>query len=113
MGMISRTNQASGNRTEQAGDGNRISEDSMTWQELRIQYPQCWVLVEALDAFTQDGQRVIPSLKFLGDYGADWNQAWEAYKRLHHADKFREYYVLHTERETLDIGVIDAYGHKV
>lgn len=33
--------------------------------------------------------------------------AWEHYKRLHHADKWREYYVLHTDRQELNIAVMD------
>ncbi len=83
----------------------------MTWQEIRLQYPQRWVLVEALEAFTQEGHRVFSVFQLIGEYGTNWNAAWEHYKKLHHADKYREYYVLHTEHETLDIGVIDAFGH--
>ena len=82
----------------------------MRWDVLRQQYPDRWIVVEALNAFTQGGQRIIPDLQLISVFGSDWHEAWESYKQLHHADKNREYYVLHTERETLEIGVIDAFG---
>ncbi len=82
----------------------------MSWEEIRQQYPDRWVVVEALNAFTKAGQRVIPDLLLVSIFGSDWHEAWEVYKQLHHADKNREYYVLHTEREVLEIGVIDAFG---
>ncbi len=87
-----------------------FSGGGMNWQEIRAQNPERWVLVEALDAFTKDGHRIIPTLRVINDFGAKWDQAWEHYKRLHHTDQLREYYVLHTEREVLNIGVIDAFG---
>ncbi len=82
----------------------------MTWQELRILYPDRWVLVEALEATSREGHRIISLLQLVGDFDNDWPQAWEQYKALHHTDKQRECYVVHTSKETLDIGVIDAFG---
>lgn len=85
----------------------------MNWQELRQRYPHRWVVVEAFGAYTNQGQRVIPHLELVADFAADWKPAWERYKALHHADKQREYYVVHTDREQLDIGVIDTFGRVV
>ena len=82
----------------------------MTWQEIREQNHNSWVLVEALNAFTQGSKRVVDDLQFIDAFGDDWNSAWERYKQVHHADKWREYYVLHTVNEILDIGVIDEFG---
>jgi hypothetical protein len=82
----------------------------MTWDEIRNLHPQAWVVVEAIDAFTQNGQRIISQLEFVAAFGSNWTLAWENYKNLHHIDKNREYYVVHTEREKLDIGVIDWFG---
>jgi hypothetical protein len=81
----------------------------MNWQALRQRYPHSWLVVEAFGASTEHGQRVIPRLELIADFGADWEAAWERYKALHHTDKRREYYVLHTDREVLDIGVLDAF----
>jgi hypothetical protein len=83
----------------------------MIWEDIRQQYPDRWVIVEALNAFTQDGQRIIPELRLVNAFGSDWREAWESYKQIHHADKNREYYPLHTKRKVLEIGVIDAFGH--
>ncbi len=85
----------------------------MNWQELRLQHPHSWLLVEAFDAYTEGNQRIIPHLELIAAFGDDWEAAWERYKALHHADKYREYYVLHTDREALDIGVLDAFRRAV
>ncbi len=82
----------------------------MTWQEIRQKYPHRWVLVEALDAFTQGESRIIPTLQMVASFGDDWREVWEAYKQVHHADKWREYYYLHTDREELNIGVLINIG---
>ena len=85
----------------------------MNWQELRKNYPSSWLVVEAIGAFTENDQRVIPTLHFVAAFGSNWQVAWDHYKSLHLADKYREYYVLHTDRETLDIGVLDSFGRIV
>lgn len=82
----------------------------MTWGEIRTQYPESWVVVEAFGAFTENGKRVIDHVELIASFGDDWERAWERYKSLHHADKRREYYMIHTHREEMDIGVIDAFG---
>ena len=82
----------------------------MTWAEIRTQYPESWVVVEAFGAFTDKGKRVINHVELIASFGDDWESAWERYKSLHHADKRREYYMIHTHREDMDIGVIDAFG---
>lgn len=81
----------------------------MNWQELRASHPHSWLVVEAIDAFTENNQRIIPHLKLVASFGEGWQAAWDEYKRLHRADKYREYYVVHTDRETLDIGVLDSF----
>ena len=82
----------------------------MTWQEIREQYPERWVLIEALDGSTQNGRRIFSAIQFIGEFGNQWHQAWDQYKTLHHAHNDREFYILHTAKETLDIGVIDTFG---
>ncbi len=85
----------------------------MNWQEVREKYPHRWLVVEAYNAYTEKGKRVINHLEVVGVFEDDWKPAWEHYKRLHHAARDREYYVLHTDREELNIGVMDAFGRKV
>jgi hypothetical protein len=52
-------------------------------------------------------------LETVGVFEDDWKPAREHYKRLHHADREREYYLLHTDREELNIKVLDAFWRKV
>lgn len=85
----------------------------MNWQRIRELHPKNWVVVEALDGRTENGKRVIEQMSLHGVHGDDWKPAWEQYKTLHHTDKMREYYVLHTDREHLNIGVLDAFGRRV
>lgn len=82
----------------------------MNCHEIRTQYPHSWLLVEAFDAHTENGQRIIPHLELIAVFNQDWDATWERYQSLHRADKNREYYILHSDREALDIGVIDAFG---
>ena len=84
----------------------------MNWQEIRKQHPDHWVVVEALNAVTLGAKRVIDQLALAGVF-EDWESAWQSYTGLHNADKWREYYVLHTARVELNIGVIDAFGRIV
>ncbi|MBZ0278123.1 MAG: hypothetical protein K8I60_18395 [Anaerolineae bacterium] len=81
----------------------------MNWQEIREKYPHRWLVVEAYDAYTEKGKRIIDHLEVVGVFEDDWKPAWEHYNSLHHADKWREYYVLHTDRQELDILVMDEF----
>ena len=81
----------------------------MNWQEIRDQYPHRWLVVEAFDAYTEGAQRIANHLEVVGAFADDWKPAWEQYKRLHAADRRREYYVLHTDRPELNIGVMDMF----
>ena len=84
----------------------------MSWDEIRTGYVDRWLLVEALEAHTDGSQRVISSLTVIGEY-ADYYAGWDEFKRLHAADKWREYYVLHTARPRLEIGVLDVFYREV
>ncbi len=84
----------------------------MDWEQIRGQYPQQWVVVEALDGVTHGAHRIINQLAFSGAF-ADWEGAWQAYSTLHNADKWREYYVIHTDRRELNIGVIESFGRVI
>jgi hypothetical protein len=82
----------------------------MEWQAIREHYPHRWVIVEAFDAYTDGAKRITNHLEVVGMFGKDWKPAWDHYKRLHKTDKEREYYAVHTDREELNIGVLDAFG---
>lgn len=80
-----------------------------TWEQIREQYPGRWVLIEATEAHTEGGQRILDAITLIGDFD-DSSAAWDAYRDLHVANREREFYPVHTSREALDIGVIDRFG---
>jgi hypothetical protein len=82
----------------------------MDWQTVRELYPYRWVVVEALEAYTKASMRVIPRMQVVGDFADNWRPAWQCYATLHHAYPTREYYVIHTGREEMDIEVRERYG---
>lgn len=82
----------------------------MTWKRIREQYTNCWVIIEAIQAHTQQDQRVLDKIALVATFDDDWKPAWERYKALHSAAPEREFYMVHTAREQLDIGVLDAFG---
>jgi hypothetical protein len=77
-------------------------EDRMKWVEVRKSYPGQWVLVEAIAAHSEGDRRVVEELAVIDafKYSAD---AWQRYTQLHHEAAEREFYIVHTDREQLNI----------
>jgi hypothetical protein len=74
----------------------------MTWEEIRRHFPHQWLLLEALEAASTAGQRIITQLAVVSAF-PDSKVAMKAYAKLHHDAPARELYVFHTDREQLDI----------
>ena len=74
----------------------------MRWEEIRERLPHQWLLVEAIEAHSE-GDRRIPDQLAVVEVLGDGTEAWEAYARFHRDQPEREFYPLHTDRETLDI----------
>lgn len=74
----------------------------MKWQEIRQQYPHQWLLVEALQAYSEAGKRILSQLSVVGIY-PDSPTAMTSYTNIHRQSPSRELYVLHTDRTKLDI----------
>ena len=74
----------------------------MDWQDIRKHYPHEWLLVEAVEARSETGKRILEQLAVVNRF-PDGLTAWRNYSQLHRETPTREYYVLHTDRETLDI----------
>jgi hypothetical protein len=74
----------------------------MKWQEIRTRFPQCWVLVEAIEAHTENNHRIVDLLSVIDKY-ADFFEAMDAYKTVHSQTPKREMYVIHTQSEELKI----------
>lgn len=82
----------------------------MKWQEVRELAPHRWVVIEAINAYTEGARRVVDELTLVGAFGDDFRQAWECYKA--NADGRRELYPVHTVKEELQIEIMDKF-HRV
>jgi hypothetical protein len=74
----------------------------MEWQEIRKHYPDQWLLVEAIKAHSEASKRVLENLSVVNTFH-DSVTAMQGYIQLHRKYPEREFYVFHTNRETLDI----------
>ena len=74
----------------------------MTWIDVRRHYPHQWLLVEALQAHSKAGKRHLDELAVV-DVFSDGETALRAYLRLHRDAPTRELYVVHSDREELEI----------
>ena len=74
----------------------------MNWQEVREAYPDQWLVIEAIEAHTEESQRSLDRIAVI-EMSADGAAALQAYERLHRDYPQREFYFVHTGRETLDI----------
>jgi hypothetical protein len=82
----------------------------MHWSEIRIAYPQQWLIIEALEAHTTlDNQRQLDSVAVI-ESAPDGNTAMQRYRHLHQKYPLREFYFVHTSREELDIREIQWLG---
>jgi hypothetical protein len=74
----------------------------MTWLEVRRYHPNSWLLLEAIEAHSQDGFRILDKLAVISVF-EDSTAALKAYQELHKKDRARELYVLHSSREETGI----------
>jgi hypothetical protein len=74
----------------------------MRWQQAREQFPSQWLLVEAIKAHTEGNKRVVEDLAVVNSF-SDSRSALRCYVDFHEQTPEREYYVVHTDREILDI----------
>lgn len=74
----------------------------MTWIDIRRHYPHQWLLVEALLAHSKAGKRLLDELAVV-DAFSDGEAALRSYLRLHRDAPLRELYVVHSDREELEI----------
>ncbi len=73
-----------------------------SWNDARQSYPHQWVVIEALAAHSKDDKRIVEALNVVDTF-QDSEQALRRYLALHRENHQRELYVVHTDRESLDI----------
>jgi hypothetical protein len=74
----------------------------MLWIEVRNAYPNQWLIIEALEAHTEDNRRLLDRIAVV-ETCADGAAALKSYRRLHQQYPIREFYFVHTSREQLEI----------
>lgn len=75
---------------------------TVKWEQVRDRYPEQWVLVEAISAYSKNSIRYLEELSVISNF-PDSTFAWKKYKKLHLADPSREYYIFHTDHETIEV----------
>lgn len=75
----------------------------MDWQQVKTQYPEQWLLVEALEAHTTDDHKRHLDQLAVVEQCTDGTSAFQRYQALHRKFPEREYYYVHTSRQELDI----------
>lgn len=75
----------------------------MKWSEARKNYPNKWLLFEAMEAYSNEGKRVIEDILVINTF-EDGRDALKEYAEKHKKDKNREMYVYHTKNKELVVG---------
>jgi hypothetical protein len=74
----------------------------MRWAEVCTAHPDQWLLIEALDAHTEDHRRIIDRIAVVENC-ADGAAALRRYRELRRERPDRELYFVHTANAVLDI----------
>ncbi len=74
----------------------------MNWLEIQRAYPDQWLIIEAVKAHTKDHQRLLDRIAVI-ETCPDAVAAMQRYRQLHQEFPLREFYFVHTSRETLHI----------
>lgn len=74
----------------------------MNWKSIRDHYPDKWVLLEAIEAYSDNGKRIVNEGSVVNFY-SDSKEALDEYKDLHKHSPTRELYVVHTSKIDLEI----------
>ena len=82
---------------------NILEVNEMKWEDVRQAFPEQWVLIEAVHAYTNEQnerilEEIIPLEKFPNS-----PEAMKAYKEIHRKNPDRELYVIHTSRNNPNI----------
>ena len=75
----------------------------MKWEGVRQKYNNEWVIIEAINARTQEDIRLIDQVTVVDAFNDDNNKALRKYVELHKPFPEKELYVVHTSRERLNI----------
>jgi len=69
----------------------------MRWEELRQYYPKKWLVVEVLEAHSENGKRILDDVSAVITC-TDGTEAVKTYQKLRRKYPEREFCFLHTDR---------------
>ena len=75
----------------------------MRWEQVRISYPDQWLVIEALEAYSDDTHRRHVERLAVLEQCSDGDIALKRYRHLHQEFPQREFYFVHTSRKELNI----------
>ncbi|MCT2536429.1 hypothetical protein NC661_03780 [Aquibacillus koreensis] len=71
----------------------------MKWEDVCQAFPDQWVLIEAIQAHTnEENERILDEIAPLKNF-SNSPEAMKAYQEIHREDPNRELYVLYTNRK--------------
>ena len=73
-----------------------------SWDQVRQEYPDQFVVFEALRSHSKESKRIVDAISVI-DAFTDGEKAMKQYLKLHREDRKKELYVVHTDKEQLDI----------
>jgi len=74
----------------------------MNWEQVKEKYPDKWVLAEAVKAHGENNLWVVEQMSVV-DIFTDVSNALDRYNEIHRQSPERDYFVVHTHKEKLDI----------
>ena len=74
----------------------------MIWSEVRQAYPNRWLIIEAVEAYTLDERRILDKIAMM-ETCRDNTEVMQAYECWPQAYPQREFYFAHTGRAELNI----------
>jgi hypothetical protein len=83
-------------------DGDSVRNMQMDWDQVRKQYPEQWLVIEAIDAHSEGNIRRVEKVSIISDC-EDGRQALHVYQEMHRQHPEREFYFVHTSRVELCI----------
>lgn len=74
----------------------------LKWENVREKYPNKWVLIEAIEAVSIDGERILNKISVLNYFDTS-EAAMHEYRIEHRVNPNRELYVYHTQNTEIQI----------
>jgi predicted helicase len=76
----------------------------MLWSEVRKDYPNMWVVVEAMKSHKEGNEKTIEEVSVVNSF-KESGEAWQNYQQIHQQEPHRNYLFASTKNEELKIKV--------